>query len=160
VAVALSGCMGGGPSGTKAGPVTIAGHQAKLLDGIPCVWSGDSGCGSRYVGNDRRYWVCLPAARALAVDPGAGAGQVEASVMRQERDPVELPLKVHRQTARRFTIDLPRGLSPGLRFMHVAVHYRGGVITPYQPGGDMGEGAPPEPFKKGIYGVRIRHHGC
>ena len=37
--MALSGCMGSGPSGTKAGPVTIAGHQAKLLEGKKGVFT-------------------------------------------------------------------------------------------------------------------------
>src|SRR3954451_5787638 len=133
--------MGSGPSGTKAGPVMIAGHQAKLLEGSPCVWDGDSGCDTSFVGSDRRYWVCLPAGRTLALDAGANAGQVDASVVRRERDAAAIPLAVHRQTARRFIIDLPRSLSSDLRFMHVVVQYRGGVITPYRPAGSMLSGS-------------------
>jgi hypothetical protein len=159
-AVALSGCLGGGPSGTKAGPVTIAGQEAKLLDATPCVWDGDSGCDSRYVGTDRRYWVCLPAARTLVLDAGGNAGDVEAKVLRREDAAPAIRLAVRRQTARRFTIDLPRSLRSGMRFMYVAVHYRGGVITPYEPAGDMLSGSDPEQFKGGTYGVRIRLRGC
>jgi hypothetical protein len=158
-AVALSGCLGTGPSGTKAGPVTIAGQEAKLLEGTPCVWDGDSGCDLRYVGADKRYWVCLPAARTLVLDAGGNAGGVQASVMRREDAPT-LRLTVHRQTARRFTIELPRALRSQMRFMHVVVQYRGGVITPYTPAGDMLSGSDPEPFKSGTYGVRIRVRGC
>jgi hypothetical protein len=162
-AIPLAGCATG-PSAAPADPVTIGEQRAVLLDADPCMWNGDSGCTDHSLGG-RDGSLCLDGKRSLSLDAGADARRVMASVGgRGDRQriagPVEkgrIELAVRRITARRFSIALPRSLPADLRVLHVDIRYRDGVITPYMPYDEQWDnGDSPQPFKRGIYAVRIR----
>jgi len=158
LALALAGCAGSG--GTPAGPVTIGGTRAVLLDADPCEWNGDSGCGGHSLGGSD-ISVCLSGRRSLAIDAGAAVSRISVSAGKRGDSDIKpkgrIPLSVRRIDGRHFSIALPGRLAPDLRVLHVDVRYRGGVITPYRPYSDQSSvGGDPRPFKRGAYAVRIR----
>jgi hypothetical protein len=162
-AIALAGCA----SGTPAQPVTIGGRQAKLVDADPCIWNGDSGCTDHSLGG-RDGSLCLSTTRALVLDAGAKAARVTASAGRRgdhqwiARSVAKgrIALVARRIDARRFSIRVPADLPRDLRVLHVVIRYRAGVLTPYAPlDEDWDAGADPQPFKRGVYAIRIRTAG-
>jgi hypothetical protein len=153
--------------GTKAGPVLIDGMQARLLDGDPCMWNGDSGCTDHSLHGDDRA-LCVRRGDRLQVDAGPGTTRVTASAgERGDHEWIErrvtkgrVGLETERVDARRYAIAIPRDIPANLRVLHLDVRYGRGVLTPYAPVSEMTTADDPKPFKRGVYAVRIRVGSC
>jgi len=160
---ALAGC--GEPSGEPAQPATVDGLRAKLTDAEPCIWSGDSGCAVRELRRRDPVLCVLPGAD-MEFDAGAPARDVTAFAGRLKKPqfpkPALLPrgrveLVVRRLDQRRFVLSVSEPLPSSVRVLLVHVRYSTGVLTPYTPAGESGNGqGGPERFERGVYALRVR----
>jgi hypothetical protein len=159
IAVAL--CVfvfGCGQERHAAGRVTLNGQAATFISGNPCEWNGDSGCDLRFL-TRRSPKLCLSQSDPVRVLAGDGVRDVRAAAVRVPlRDTGRVDLRSARD-ASGWTIDL-RPLPATTRALEITVVYDGGVLTPYQPAGDLGEGVAPRPIDTAVYAVRVRRAPC
>src|ERR671929_171067 len=76
--IALTGCA----AGTPAGPVTVGGAHARLVDADPCMGNGDSGCTDHSLGRND-HSLCLAGRAGVALEVGADVTGISASAGRR-----------------------------------------------------------------------------